>query len=508
MPAVPSEPRRRRLLPTILRLFIAVVCLAFVGMQVMRELEERDNLRRQAWLETRNLVRAVSQHAADTLLLADTELSGVVDRLETYGTGPEALASLQRFVAAEVPRSQRLYSIVVCDDQGHWIVDSLPGPDPDSNSSQRDYFAYHRDHDTRESWLGPPIRSHADGRWLLTLTRRYNDAQGRFAGVVLVGMQSEFFARYYSGFNIGEHGSIALITRRGQIVARVPDNTDSAGRDVSAGETFQRAISSAGGMLEYDSILDGYHRLAAYRTVPGRPLLAVAALSENEVLAPWHRGLWLHVPLSLGVLLVLMGMGVWLRRQILSRQAFQDMLLVQARTDGLTSLANRRAFDRTLGKEWLRCAREATPLGLLLIDIDHFKAYNDTYGHQAGDTALQAVATAVGRFARRPGDLAARYGGEELALILPETGPEALARIGEEVCQAVRTLQIPHAESYTTAVLTVSVGGASRVPVPGTDDARQLLAQADEALYDAKAGGRDHAVVWRPPAGATGPSAH
>jgi len=165
-----------------------------------------------------------------------------------------------------------------------------------------------------------------------------------------------------------------------------------------------------------------------------------------------------------------------------------------ARIDPLTGLANRRRFDRALEEEWSRARRLGYPLALLMIDIDAFKAYNDALGHQAGDACLRRVAAAVAAWARRPGDLAARYGGEELVLLLPGTGPAEAVNVAEEVRRQVRALHIEHPGSPVAPWVTVSVGCAAAVPAPG-EAAEDLLGGADAALYRAKRAGRDRVEV-------------
>jgi diguanylate cyclase (GGDEF)-like protein len=175
----------------------------------------------------------------------------------------------------------------------------------------------------------------------------------------------------------------------------------------------------------------------------------------------------------------------WLEGQRLAETALQD---------GLTGIHNRRRFDEHLQRAWAQCIRERKSIALLLADIDHFKAYNDRYGHQAGDEALKAVAGALSRFARRPLDLAARYGGEEFAIILFDTKREHAERIGGEILEAVRKLGIVHQDSAAAPVLTVSLGIASVLPVARRSWAG-LIQLADEALYAAKDGGRNRAVA-------------
>lgn len=167
-----------------------------------------------------------------------------------------------------------------------------------------------------------------------------------------------------------------------------------------------------------------------------------------------------------------------------------------ASLDGLTQVANRRSFDETLDREWQRLSREQQPLALMLCDIDHFKAYNDTYGHQAGDDCLKQVAAVLQQVTRRPADLAARYGGEEFALILPNTPLSGAMTIAENARQYLRSLDIQHESSPTSPYITLSIGIACWVPSPQRTP-QALLKQADRALYDAKEGGRDR-VCWDP----------
>ncbi|MCM2291473.1 diguanylate cyclase [Allorhizobium sp. BGMRC 0089] len=160
-----------------------------------------------------------------------------------------------------------------------------------------------------------------------------------------------------------------------------------------------------------------------------------------------------------------------------------------ASTDGLTGLANRRAFDERLAQEWSRARRNISPLGLILVDIDHFKLFNDRYGHQGGDDCLRQVAQTLKNAAKRATDLAARYGGEEMALILPDTDLFGTMTLAERYRSAVRALAIPH-EASSKTIVTVSIGAASLVP-DADQTVDMLVALADKALYAAKAGGRD-----------------
>ncbi len=163
-------------------------------------------------------------------------------------------------------------------------------------------------------------------------------------------------------------------------------------------------------------------------------------------------------------------------------------------SDGLTGLANRRYFDEYFSAEWRRAEREQSTLSLLMIDVDDFKMYNDTYGHLAGDTALKQVAEGIGDFARRPTDLAARIGGEEFILVLPSMSRENMEIQADNLRAAVHALNVPHKSSSNDARVTVSVGGASVVPQRGSSQ-EKLVELADQALYRAKRTGKNRVEI-------------
>lgn len=165
-----------------------------------------------------------------------------------------------------------------------------------------------------------------------------------------------------------------------------------------------------------------------------------------------------------------------------------------ARMDGLTQLPNRRSFDETIDQEWRRLAREKQDLALVLCDIDCFKQYNDTYGHQAGDECLRQVAKALGDCVKRAGDIACRYGGEEFIFLLPNTHLEGAATFAERVRHAVEALALPHGTSRASSVVTLSLGAASQIPC-SESLSDILLKAADDALYRAKESGRNCVVA-------------
>ncbi|MES3032503.1 MAG: diguanylate cyclase [Gemmatimonadota bacterium] len=198
-------------------------------------------------------------------------------------------------------------------------------------------------------------------------------------------------------------------------------------------------------------------------------------------------------------------------RTQLRLQQMASALREAAMIDGLTQVANRRRFDETLPREWLRSLRGRTPLAVLMIDVDHFKAYNDCYGHPAGDRALQAVARTLREVVRRPADLLARYGGEEFVLLAPEQDITGATGFAARLLDAVQQLAYPHAASPVAPHLTISIGiSVHDAHCGGLDhstvtdltaaigqagrDAGELVLAADRALYAAKQAGRRRAA--------------
>ncbi len=181
-------------------------------------------------------------------------------------------------------------------------------------------------------------------------------------------------------------------------------------------------------------------------------------------------------------------------QNITERRLAEDRVRALSLEDGLTGIANRRHFNQFLSEEWRRGMRMGVPISMILIDVDHFKLYNDRYGHQAGDDCLKSIAKVLKEFSNRSTDLCARYGGEEFALVMANIELPETVRIAGELLDAIQDLAIQHDDSEES-VVTASLGVASRYPPQGSNE-RELIEAADRALYAAKEGGRNRVSVF------------
>ena len=187
---------------------------------------------------------------------------------------------------------------------------------------------------------------------------------------------------------------------------------------------------------------------------------------------------------------------VAISRDMTEQKGLEERLAALATTDGHTGLANRRCFDARLDDEWARARRTGSQLALLMVDVDHFKKYNDTYGHPAGDACLKAIAACLAKQVRRPADLVARYGGEEFAVLLPDTDAAGCRNIAEQVRAEIQQLGIAHLSNAPLGLVTVSIGAAAVRPGTEKDaDGSVLIEAADRALYEAKRLGRNNVVT-------------
>jgi diguanylate cyclase (GGDEF)-like protein len=486
-------------------LFVLLVCLILVGISAWSAWNARQVQLYELETETQNISRSLAQHADDAFKKADTAILGLTERIAVDGTSPKALERLHRLLVMRVQELPELHAIFIFDKDGRTLANSKEKQDVDSNNADREYFAFHKTRSDLGPYVGAPVRSRNNGMWIIPLSRRLNDVDGHFAGVVLATLSLDYFNAFYAEYDIGHDGAILLALNRGIQLVRWPMLPNSVGRDVSTGPLFATyAQHGESGRATFISPGDGVERLVAYNRLPHYPVLVSAALSKDEVLAEWRRATLVQGVIIAFIVLVLGYLGFRLVEQITLRTTAEEearhtgeALLGLNRTleklamqDGLTGLANRRQFDTALQNELSRATRSASSLALIMIDVDHFKKYNDIYGHLAGDECLRQISRVIQSAEGRSGDLAARYGGEEFALLLPSTDVSGALKVAEDIRKTIHELKIRHDGNFK-GVVTISAGVNALEPVTDADTPASLIRVADEALYAAKSSGRD-----------------
>ena len=280
---------------------------------------------------------------------------------------------------------------------------------------------------------------------------------------------------------------------------------------ISVAMNGQQALERAAAHQPPDLILldivmpgmDGFEvckRLKANPETEDIPVIFITAKSsELDEVAGLKQGAvdYISKPIQPAIVQARITNHLVILRQRRELQEMHRQLLAFSRTDSLTGLANRGRFDEFLIQEWSRSQRSQTSLGLLMMDIDFFKRYNDHYGHPGGDSCLKQVAKALKGIIQRPTDLVARYGGEEFVCVLSDTDLEGVREVGQAILQAIRNLAIPHEKSEVEDFVTLSIGGTSVVLARRGNSPEDLLQQADELLYQSKTAGRNRLTVQK-----------
>ena len=486
----------------IANLLVFFVCSALLGLNAWLVISARAHEVAQQTLANETLAGSIAQQVDSSLLDAEHILDDTVFQIEQGEIAPELLARLQPVIVNKVARVEQVKGLFVYDAAGQWILTTEATPTGMYNNADRDYFRFHRDNVTREAHLGLPVISRSSGEWVLPLSRRLNDPDGNFAGVALATLKLGYFNKVISRFRLGDKGATALALHE-HLLTRVPFRESDIGRDLSNQPVMQMALRTASGTSEEKSVIDQVVRIISFDQAANFPLVAVVAVSQEEVLRDWRNSAIVQTAVVLALCAFVVIGGRFLLRAVRRREdaerlvrvalgalAIANKTLAQlARDDGLTGIANRRFFDIRLAKLFAHSQRNKRLLGVVIIDVDNFKNFNDHYGHVAGDDCLKRVAAAIRSAVRRPEDLVARYGGEEIALLLPDTDLDGAWHVAERARLAVLAMQIPN-EGSAHGVVTISAGVAVQSPGPEAL-AEGLVTLADRALYVAKEAGRN-----------------
>ncbi|GJD78908.1 MULTISPECIES: sensor domain-containing diguanylate cyclase [Methylobacteriaceae] len=495
------RPLARRLRSA--RTWIALGVLAPLGMLVVSGLMLLD-LRQDAWDKaeqtSKNLLQVIERDIARNVEIIDLSLQAVVDNLRVPGLdalSPE-MRQLVLFDCAGTARD--LGVMLVLDEHGDSVLDAGAVPARRLNNADRDYFQAHKADPNLGLHISKPLFSRLLGTRIVVLSRRIDKPDGSFGGVALASLKLDYFSRLFDQLGLGPEGAINLYLRDGTRIMRHPYEEADIGVNIAGAPTFRRFVGARSGTFVGTSVRDGVERHYAFTKVGDLPLVLNVALSTADIEAGWRAKAFV-----IGmVVLLLCGLTVFLSllygRDLRRRSALQADLARLSRTDALTGLANRRQFEEEFERARTGAGRTARPLSLLIVDADHFKRCNDRYGHAVGDEVLKGLARCLGASVHQPDDLVARIGGEEFAVLLPETDENGATRVAQAIHRAVATLAVP-ASGLGVGAVTVSVGLA--VDAAGEGELGDLYRRADAALYEAKASGRNRTQCASAPANRT-----
>lgn len=482
-------------------LFIVAVCLCLFGLLYLQLEQSRRQDLAVAKVASSNLTRAMAQQAEDTFHSADLVMTSLVDWIEDDGYGATQKLRLQKTFARRVQQMEQLHGIFFFDKQGQWIITSFADLPRGNGVADRDYFKFHQQNESTLAHIGPAIRSRENGEWIIPISKRVNDHAGNFQGVLMAGIKMAYFDQFFKSFSLDDNGIMFLGLTDGTLLARRPFEENLIGTSLAQGRIYQKLLPEAqSGTAMIRSVVDDVVRLYGYRQLGSYPLVVAAASSRDTILKGWYERAFQS---SVIIALVILGVGLfgWVFiHQVRNGERIEKNLrraqlaLEQIAThDSLTGLANRRLFERSLEIEFARGARQVSPVSLIMLDIDFFKRYNDAYGHVAGDHCLMQVAQVVKTCCQRKADLAVRYGGEEFAVLLPDTDINGALAIAGQIRRSVIDKHIIHSGS-PTGYLTVSLGCYAFIP-SGNDSLETFIHRADAALYQAKNAGRNRAAV-------------
>ena len=478
-----SQPWRLSAKLLIISSVVTVVSFSTICAGVLLDMRRGEEALAHQTLE--NLAATIDSDISRNLELYDLSLRAVASGMVMPEIDQVSKPIRQLILFDHAATARDFGAIQVFDAEGRLTVDASTLDPAPENRSDEDYFKVHRDQPDSGLYISRPMLHR--GAYAVVLSRRITGADGRFLGVVAGSIRFSYFHDLFGQLTLGPADTITVLRRDGTIIMRTPFDLDLIGKNIGDVPGVKRALSEISGSYTATSVIDGKKRLYIWRNGT-RPLVVLVGKPWDNILRLWRTEAIRIGTTMMALVLFVLAATLFLAREIGRRAKAEDRLEEMATTDALTGLKNRRKFDSMIDLEWRRAIRQKVPLALLMIDADHFKAYNDTFGHQAGDQVLVGVAVCISDSVRRAGDCAARYGGEEFAVLLPgQSSTEALA-----VAETIR-LKVERWSGEPQGT-TVSIGIASLRPAAMLDWS-ELLGAADKALYAAKAQGRNRSVV-------------
>ena len=479
----PSRPWRLSAKLLIVSSVVTVIGFSAICASVMLDMRRGEEALARQTLE--NLASGIDADISRNVELYDLSLRAVATGM-VMPEVQDVSKSIRRLILFDhAATANHFGAIQVFDAEGQLAIDaSTPDPAP-ANRGDEEFFQVHRDHPDTGLFISRPMLH--QGAYAIVLSRRITGADGRFLGVVAGSIRFSYFHELFGRLQLVPDDIITVLRRDGTVIMRTPFDLDVIGKSIVDAPGIDRVLSEPGGSYSRPSVVDGIARLFVWHNSTS-PLVVQVGKTWTSILSLWRTEATRIGAIMVVLILFVLAVTLFLAREIGRRAQAEEKLEELATTDALTGLKNRRKFDAAIDSEWRRATRQKLPLALLMIDADHFKSYNDTFGHQAGDQVLIGVAICISDSVRRAGDCAARYGGEEFAVLLP--GLSSIEALG--VAETIR-LKVQQ-WSDEPVVTTVSIGVASLTPTAAMEW-HDLLKAADTALYAAKANGRNRSVL-------------
>jgi diguanylate cyclase (GGDEF)-like protein len=489
-----ADPALRR--PTGIWIIKALAVAVAIGVAAFCSvvlLGARQDAETQAVTAASNLTRTIAKGIGKDFEFYNQSLDDIASDLQDPALQKADPAVRRKAIFHQLAKSTYIDDVFVLDKRGQFVEDAHGFPWSTKTFSGRSFFLDQR----RSSELGlsisGPILSPVEGDdWVLMLSRRISGPSGEFEGVVAATLSLGYFENLFDNLKAASTDTFAILDDKGVMILREPFRMANMGGTLASLKLIKEISSQSSIIDERVARTDGVRRVYSLSQVHNLPLIVSVGLAKDDLFSAWRRKADMIGVMTAGLLAAMAGLAWLLARELTRRQAAENelkalaaKLFVAAKTDGLTGLANRREFDELSEREWKRAIREQATLSLLVIDVDHFKIYNDRYGHQQGDHALVAVAACIRTQLKRPLDVAARYGGEEFAALLPNTDLGGAWELAEAIRRSVM-----HQRAGAEGSLTVSVGVAAFAPEVG-DLFCDAFAKADAALYRAKELGRN-----------------
>jgi len=482
-----SRPWRRSAKLLIASSVVTVIGFSAICANVMLDMRHGEEELARQTLE--NLASGVDADISRNVELYDLSLRAVASSLVMPEIKDVSKPIRHLILFDHAATAKHFGAIQVFDADGKLTIDASTLDPVPENRSDEEYFQVHRDQPDTGLFISRPMLHR--GAYAIVLSLRITGADGSFQGVVAGSIRFSYFHDLFGRLRLDPDDTITVLRRDRTIIMRTPFDLDIIGKNLGDRPSWNPANLQSGGSYSGVGPVDSVPRMYVRRSGTS-PLFVVVGKPMDSILRLWRTEVTRIGAVMTALISFVLGVTLFLAREIGRRALAEDKLEELATTDALTGLRNRRKFDSAIDEEWRRATRQKTPLALLMIDADHFKSYNDTFGHQAGDEVLIGVAICISDSVGRAGDCAARYGGEEFAVLLPGLSSAEALQVAETIRLKVQQW------SGEPMVTTVSIGVASLTPAPAMQWS-ELLRAADEALYLAKANGRNRSVLASPP---------